>query len=277
LFARIGGEFNYLSIYDSALSYNLNALKNFKLLNFKRGIGVSLTNLASTYSYLKNNVKAIQTINEAIKIRTELGDEYAISILKNNLTNCLIATNKYDEALKNALECEVVVKKQNEFDLILQNALQLKNIYFYLGDYKKACIYSDKYVNLKDTLFEKTNLKTLNELQTKYETDKKEKEISILQLENKNASQKAIDEKKRRNIIFLSILFFTMLIAIFTIIIFKRFKKSQKQKRIIEKQKQLVDEKQKEIIDSILYAKRIQQSLLPTEKYLERIFKNRSK
>jgi hypothetical protein len=42
------------------------------------------------------------------------------------------------------------------------------------------------------------------------------------------------------------------------------------QKKIVEEQKRLVDEKQKEVLDSIRYAKRIQQSLMPTETYISR-------
>ena len=46
----------------------------------------------------------------------------------------------------------------------------------------------------------------------------------------------------------------------------------EKQKREVEAQKHLVEEKRKEVLDSIHYAKRIQNSLLPTEKYIERNF-----
>ena len=46
-----------------------------------------------------------------------------------------------------------------------------------------------------------------------------------------------------------------------------------KQRDEVELQKQLIEEKQKEILDSIHYAKRIQLSLLPTEKYIDKIFK----
>ena len=53
--------------------------------------------------------------------------------------------------------------------------------------------------------------------------------------------------------------------------LYKRFKQSIKQKQIIEKQKQLVDEKQIEIIDSINYAKRIQNAILPPRKNLTNI------
>ena len=41
----------------------------------------------------------------------------------------------------------------------------------------------------------------------------------------------------------------------------------------VETQKQKVEEKQKEILDSIQYAKRIQVSLLPTEKYIDKTLK----
>ena len=46
---------------------------------------------------------------------------------------------------------------------------------------------------------------------------------------------------------------------------------------MIEKQKEMVEEKQKEILDSIHYAKRIQRALLPTEKYFEKNIKNLKK
>ena len=61
-------------------------------------------------------------------------------------------------------------------------------------------------------------------------------------------------------------------IIVFLLILYKRYRVSQAQKEEIYKQKLLVDEKQKEIMDSIKYARRIQNSLMPTEKYISRIF-----
>jgi hypothetical protein len=50
-------------------------------------------------------------------------------------------------------------------------------------------------------------------------------------------------------------------------------KTTEMQHHEITRQKEAIEEKNKSIIDSINYAKRIQESLLPTEKYLEKIFK----
>ena len=71
--------------------------------------------------------------------------------------------------------------------------------------------------------------------------------------------------KKNFQYILFGGLFFAVLFGVF---IYNRFKVTQKQKNSIARQKHLVDEKQKEILDSIKYAKRIQKANLPTEKYI---------
>jgi hypothetical protein len=90
------------------------------------------------------------------------------------------------------------------------------------------------------------------------------KKITVLKLKQ---------EKTLRYVLFAGL----SLTFLFGIIMFNRFRitKNQKnviedQKKIVEFQKNIVDVKQKEILDSIHYAKRIQQSLLPSERYLEK-------
>lgn len=70
-------------------------------------------------------------------------------------------------------------------------------------------------------------------------------------------------------------LFLLFLITILFFVFFRR-ENLLFQSEII-KQKEIVEQKQKEIIDSIQYSKRIQQSLLPKEKYIEKVLKNRKK
>jgi hypothetical protein len=60
------------------------------------------------------------------------------------------------------------------------------------------------------------------------------------------------------------------LVLIFSVFMYNRFRLTNKQKRIIELQKTIVEEKQKEVLDSIRYAKRIQNALLPRESYIQK-------
>ncbi len=272
--ARLGGEFDITFQYDSALKYNQQSLKYFTLIKHKRGIGVSLVNLASNYKGLKLYDKAIQTNLEAIKIRTELGDNYALTILKSNLAACYSKKRDYKNALIAAKEAEVLCKEQNDLSLSLEVYNQLYVIYYNTNDYQNGIKYANKYITLKDSIFEASNVQSLTELQTKYESDKKEREIELLQLEKKSADEKASAESTRRNLILFSVSIITLLITGFSIMLFRRFRESNKQKNIIQLQKHIVDSKNKEIIDSINYAQTIQEALIPEENEIKQHVKD---
>ena len=75
-----------------------------------------------------------------------------------------------------------------------------------------------------------------------------------------------------------------MLVLIFSMFLFNRFRVTQKQKKVIEEQKVEVDtayeklhEKNKEVIDSINYASRIQRALITSERYIQKNLKKLQK
>jgi tetratricopeptide (TPR) repeat protein len=142
-----------------------------------------------------------------------------------------------------------------------------------LHDDKSALKYYKRSVELRDSLFEKENSNNLNELEKKYQTQKKEKELT--EKKGELLVQKADNEKQQaqRNFFIAG----TVLFLGFSIFIFRGYRQKQKankiiamQKKEVEAQKEVIEEKQKEVLDSIHYAKRIQQSLLPTEKYIHK-------
>ena len=102
---------------------------------------------------------------------------------------------------------------------------------------------------------------------------------------NKDKALKETERQKQATLTNALIIGF-VLVLIFAIYIFRSYRMKQKankiietQKQEVERQKELVEEKQKAMLDSIHYARRIQQSLLPTEKYIEkniRRLKNKS-
>lgn len=277
LSARIGGEFNILSQNDSSLYYNLQSYNYFNALNHKRGRGVALTNLSSSYASLKQSDKAIKTGLEAIKIRSELNDDYALIILNNNMADLYYELKEFDLALKYAKTTEEYLIKNEDHNMYIQNARTLAKIYYTLNDLKNAYKYRTIQANRLQELYNSTNIKALSELQTKYETEKKEKEIELLQIKNKNDNERAKLERKQGNYIIAFIMFVLIIILFFSIVLYKRFKITQKQKITIQQQKVVVDEKaaelvakQKDILDSINYAKKIQQAQLPTDNYIKK-------
>ena len=115
-----------------------------------------------------------------------------------------------------------------------------------------------------------------------YEFDKKE--IAAKAEQDKLDAINA-EEKKKQQIVIYAVAGLLVLVGVFAVFMFNRFRITQKQKAVIEEQKVLVDtayeslhEKNKEVMDSIRYAKRIQTALITSEKYiansLNRLIKN---
>ena len=111
-----------------------------------------------------------------------------------------------------------------------------------------------------------------------YDFDKKESSTKAEQ-EKKDAITQ--EEKKHQKTILLFVIGGLLLLVIFSSFMFNRWRVTKRQKQLIEKQKKLVDvayieieEKNKEITDSINYASRIQKAMLTSEGYISNALSN---
>lgn len=126
------------------------------------------------------------------------------------------------------------------------------------GNYKEAFEHYKQYIIYRDSLSNETTRKASIKSQLKYEFEKKEAVIK----EQQEKERMVAEEKSRvQKIVIASVIVGLLLVIVFAFFIFRSLKVARYQKHIIE-------EKQKEILDSIHYARRIQTSLLPTEKYI---------
>src|SRR5690606_12689861 len=166
-------------------------------------------------------------------------------------------------------------------------AFMLKNIYEKQGDYKNALQMNDLYYQMRDSIINQETRKAALKQNLQYEYEKKAAADSIAntkEIEIKNielAKQKAeLQIKKNQQFALFGGLF---LVVLFAGLMYNRFKVTQKQKNIIENQKVEVEQqkyvieqsheelklKNKEITDSIVYAKRIQAAILPPQKIVK--------
>jgi hypothetical protein len=165
-------------------------------------------------------------------------------------------------------------------------------LYSKSGNYKKAYENHKMHILYRDSLDnEESRGKTIQSQMT-FDFEKKE---AIAEAEHKKEleSQQLLAEEKSRKqkIILVFVLGSLLLVLLFAGFIFRSLRTTQKQKNVIEsqkilveqqkleveQQKHLVEEHQKSIIDSITYARRIQHSQLPTEKYIEQVLKRLQK
>ncbi|HET6242906.1 MAG: hypothetical protein H0V01_14560 [Bacteroidetes bacterium] len=149
------------------------------------------------------------------------------------------------------------------FEALTKNDSALGNYKSALGNYKMFILYRDSLINEENT-------RATIQQQMQYEFDKKE---ALLKEEQVRQTAIAEEESKRQRLFLILVGSIGIAVAVIAGIVFRSLRITRMQKSIIEKQKHLVEVKQKEILDSIHYAKRIQQSLLPTENYIGRNLK----
>ena len=98
-----------------------------------------------------------------------------------------------------------------------------------------------------------------------YQFDKKEAADKV---EQEKKAAIAYAESKKQKIIIFSVCGILLLVVAFAVFAYRSFLQKKKANIEITKQKHTIEEKQKEILDSIYYARRIQRALLPSEKYI---------
>ena len=131
---------------------------------------------------------------------------------------------------------------------------------------------------MKDSLFNQESTKTQAKLEAKFDFDKKATADSVKNFDQIKVEQLKYEQEihQQRTYALGGIIGFALMLVV-AIVLIRSNKQKQKAKLEIEMQKEMVEEKQKEIIDSITYAKRIQNSLLPTEKYILNTLKRLNK
>ncbi len=311
LYSSIGTSNYFLGNAREALHYLQKSLKISLKFKDKKNIGDDYNTIGSIYSDLRVLDSAFYNHKKSYQFSINLQDSITLLINLNNIGHTFYNLKQYDSALcyyrlnlnireksnlknkesattynnigevylkKNILDSTekysnkaLVVEMNTKRPAVLRNIYRvLEELYHRQGKFEKAYDMLSKASVIKDTLEGIEIRKAVDKKMMRYDFDKKQ-EYQKIEQEKKDIKNDG--DLKRQKLITYFIIAGLLAIAVFAFYIFKNLKQQRKANKIISEQKHLVEEKQKEIIDSIRYAKRIQQSLLPTTKYIERILK----
>ncbi len=261
-YSNIGIVYSSKKDYAKALEYQLKALKISEEIGDKSGIATDYINIGAVYMEQSDYAKALEYDLKSVRIRKEIDDKQGTGFCYNTLAELYNKLEDYELAIMYSGYSLQIAKEIEDIDMEREAYQNLATAYNKTGKYKDAYDYHVKYMAISDSIFNTDNSKALGDLKTNFEVEKREAELKAIA-----DTQQAISnvEKKRQQFVIYAGSALFILVFIFAAFIFNRFKVTQKQKRIIEKQKHLVEENQKEIIDSINYAKRLQQAILPAD------------
>ncbi|HEX7415497.1 MAG TPA: tetratricopeptide repeat protein [Bacteroidia bacterium] len=262
---NIGEAYRQQFMCAQALEYDLKALKIRQDMGDKQGMGNCYNNIGIIYKQQRDYTKALAYYSKALKIREAIKDKQGMGGGFNNMASLYNELSNYKLALHYGNLGLHINKELGDIEQERASYESISSAYAGIHQYKEAYNNYVLFKRLTDSIFSSGNNKRMGDLKTHYEVAKKEAELKA-----KAEAQEVItmEQEKRQRIFLILVTCIMILVAVFAVFMFNRFKVTQKQKHIIEKQKHLVEVNQKEIIDSITYAKRIQQVLLTSEKYI---------
>ena len=269
IYVNIAALNNNKITYDKALDYFLKALKLKEELGDKQGIANAYSNIGSIYLINLDYKEALEYFLKSLAIREEIGDNQGVTSSYICLSDLYNKTNNYKLSI---LYCDSALQIAKEIEDIANERLAYQNLaeaFGKTGKYKEAYQNEVQFKALTDSIFNADNSQQLGDLKTQFEVEKKEAELKV-----KAEAEKVInaEEKKRQRLVLALVSLVLIIVFVFSVFLFRRFKITEKQKHIIGlqkdevlRQKHIVEEHQKEIIDSITYAKRLQQAILPSD------------
>lgn len=256
---NIGLVYKLKGEYDKSLEYYTKALAIRRESNDLSGTAMTLNNIGSVYESKGEYETAFPYFVEALKVRKDLKDKYNLCISIYSLGDNYCNRKKYAEGIAYINQALEMAKSFGAKDLMKYGYETLSRVYAEQKNYAKAYEYQQLLIEIKDSILNSETTKQLFELQAKYENEKKQKEIELL---TKDSEIQALQLNKNK--LWISVLCVAILLIIaLAALLYNRFKVKQKINQQLEHRNIEITQQKKEITDSINYAKRIQESILP--------------
>ncbi|MBI9058602.1 MAG: tetratricopeptide repeat protein [Labilibaculum sp.] len=240
---------NLLSIkhnFQDALFYykkNLDVLKE-KPNNYKQA--QTYHNIGACFLEMKQYSLAMEYQKKSLKLKEAIGNKGLIITSLNGLSHSNYMTNNLDDALKYSRRALLLEKEIGNIEYQITTTEEIFKIFTHQNKADSAIHYFGIHKQLRDSILKSETLQQVAEIQTKYETEKKENQILLLEKESKSSMI-------QRNLL-ITLLILLLAFAIFMIRSYYINKKTNRllriQKTRIEWHKSVLDKKNVELLES---------------------------
>lgn len=268
--SNIGMVYIKMNNPDKAFEYFQRAMDINERLNNQDGKYKSLHNIGLSYMDMKKYDSALHYFNRSLAIIQEVENEYDRAEVLNDISKVEVKKGNYSKAIKLYNEALEIGKSIGALIKIQDSYKGLSEAYAGLSNYKQALQYYQRFAESRDSLFNESNSQQISRIETDYRIQKREKEIELLK---KEAEIRNLNLEKNKAVSYYlsgGLVLFFVLVAV----LYSKYQFKIRSNRILEKQNREIANKNLNIMDSILYAKGIQEAILPDNSMLDQVFQD---
>ncbi|MEZ4938185.1 MAG: SpoIIE family protein phosphatase [Crocinitomicaceae bacterium] len=282
----LGTHYKEINLTDKALEYHNKSLELRIENGNRKGAAYSYNNIGIVYKNIGRYDEALKYYFKSLEIKEDLKDTRGCSGSNINIANVMLLSKKFSEGIPFVNKGIALAKESNADNFLLVGYEVLYELEKGRGNFKSALEALENHIELDAVVHDQEVAKQAKELERKYEAEKRLHELKILkqkqEINDLELDKQEKDIEQQRNIIIFFIVGSILFGVLVVFLVINRNQKSrmnlvlqqqnaeiQIQKEETELQKSIVEQKNKEITDSIAYAKKIQSAILPPKSKID--------
>ena len=266
-YSSMGDLYRLQGKYSEAYTNATLGLHTFEQIGDKYNSASCLFTMGYIDFDRKNFNGAMQSFKSSLKIRKEIGDKEGIANCLLKLGQIAIKLNKVGDAQDNLLQAMRLSKEMGHKEHIKDCYFGLTALDSMKSNWKDAYNHHKQYTLYRDSLKNEEATKKIVQSQMQFEFDKKE---SLAKAEQDKKDALVKKEKEKQKIITYSVGVGFLLVLALAIFIFRGYRQKQKANILLEDKNKIIEEKNNDITDSINYALRIQNAMLPSKEEISK-------
>ncbi len=230
LLNNIGVAYEDMGQHAQAIDYYSRALEIKEKLGNERAIARTLNNIGLVYQQLGKFDDAASFFGRSLDIKERLGDEKGTASTLFGIAAVHRGKSEWASALDTSNRSLEIATRINARDSAQRSYLQLSEIYTEMGRYLDALEAFKKYEEVKSSIFDEGNREIIAEMQARFESDRKEKEIEIL----KQRQELDTMELKRQALMRRALVGCVGLLLVVSLLLYNRYRLKTRAALVIE-------------------------------------------
>lgn len=257
--------------YPQALEYYRKSLEIKEELHDKKGMALSYSNIGNTFKHTGDYSKALEFYSKSLKIKEQIGDKRGITSTFHNIGLLNLELGNFKESKHYQQMSLSLAKEIGARPEIMKAYEGLSKTDSAMGNYRDAYEHHKLFKSLKDSIFNEEASKKVVQSEMNFAFEKKEQAAKLEQEKKDALANEELEKQTMQRNGFIG--GFALMLALAGVS-YRSYRNKRKSHEIIARQKELVEEKNRDISDSINYAQRLQQAILPSEKTIKENLKD---